>query len=83
MSIERTSRAIGDSRRPASDASYKRASDDEASRKDLWDLFASAPEPLGYDPRILGGEDHRDPKITVLRLTPWRLSAGGEAWRAA
>ena len=57
--------------------------DDEASRKDLWDLFASAPEPLGYDPKILGGEDSRDPEITVLKLTPWRISTGGEAWRAA
>jgi len=57
--------------------------DDEDTRKYLWDLFASAPEPLGYDPKILGGEDHRDPKITVLRLTPWRISTGGEAWRAA
>jgi pyridoxine/pyridoxamine 5'-phosphate oxidase len=57
--------------------------DDERSRKELWDLFASTPEPLGYDPKILGGEDFRDPKITVLKLTPWRISAGGEAWRAA
>ncbi|RSM50601.1 pyridoxamine 5'-phosphate oxidase [Amycolatopsis balhimycina DSM 5908] len=57
--------------------------DDEETRKYLWDLFAAAPEPLGFDPKILGGEDHRDPKITVLRLTPWRLSTGGEAWRAA
>ncbi|NBH08638.1 pyridoxamine 5'-phosphate oxidase family protein [Amycolatopsis sp. SID8362] len=57
--------------------------DDEASRKDLWNLFASAPEPLGYDPKILGGKDFRDPEITVLKLTPWRISTGGEAWRAA
>ena len=57
--------------------------DDEPTRKYLWELFASAPEPLGYDPKILGGEDHRDPKITVLKLTPWRISTGGEAWRAA
>jgi hypothetical protein len=57
--------------------------DDEQTRKDLWDLFASTPEPLGFDPKILGGEDHRDPEITVLKLTPWRISTGGEAWRAA
>ncbi|MEV7040318.1 pyridoxamine 5'-phosphate oxidase family protein [Amycolatopsis sp. NPDC051061] len=57
--------------------------DDIPTRKYLWDLFASAPEPLGYDPKILGGEDHLDPKITVLKLTPWRVSTGGEAWRAA
>jgi hypothetical protein len=57
--------------------------DDERTRKDLWALFAATPEPLGFDPKTRGGEDHRDPKITVLRLTPWRISAGGEAWRAA
>ncbi|SFW76834.1 pyridoxamine 5'-phosphate oxidase family protein [Amycolatopsis australiensis] len=57
--------------------------DDEQSRRTLWELFASTPEPLGFDPKILGGADHRDPDITVLKLTPWRLSAGGEAWRAA
>lgn len=57
--------------------------DDEPARKYLWDLFAATPAPLGYDPKILGGADHRDPAITVLRLTPWRISVGGEAWRAA
>jgi hypothetical protein len=57
--------------------------DDEVTREYLWDLFESAPEPLGYNPKILGGEDHLDPKITALRLTPWRVSTGGEAWRAA
>jgi len=56
--------------------------DDAETRKCLWDLFATTPEPLGFDPKILGGEDHLDPKITVLRLTPWRLSTGGNAWRA-
>ncbi|WP_067696298.1 pyridoxamine 5'-phosphate oxidase family protein [Nocardia jejuensis] len=57
--------------------------DDPQSRKDLWELFATTPEPLGYDPTILGGTDHLDPNITVLRLTPWRLSTGGHAWLAA
>lgn len=39
-------------------------------------LFAGAPEPLGYDPRILGVDDPLDERITVLRLDPWRLSTG-------
>jgi general stress protein 26 len=56
--------------------------DDAETREYLWELFASTPEPLGYDPKILGAGDHLDPKITVLRLTPWRLSAGGKSWRA-
>jgi hypothetical protein len=57
--------------------------DGEPVRRHVWDLFSTAPEPLGYDPKILGGADHTDPAITVLRLTPWRLSAGGASWRGA
>lgn len=55
--------------------------DDASTRRFLWDLFSSAPEPLGYDPRILGSSDHLDPKITVLRMTPWRLSTSTESWQ--
>jgi hypothetical protein len=55
--------------------------DDEAIREKVWHLFARAAEPLGYDPRMLGAEDHRDERITVLRLTPWRLSTAGGAWQ--
>ncbi len=37
-----------------------------------WNLFASTPEPLGYDPTLLfGGPD--DPRWGVLKLTPWRI----------
>ncbi|QWF82713.1 pyridoxamine 5'-phosphate oxidase family protein [Amycolatopsis sp. CA-230715] len=53
----------------------------EPVRRKVWHLFATAPEPLGYDPRILGGDDHRDERITVLKLTPWRLSTANHAWR--
>jgi hypothetical protein len=55
--------------------------DDAAARRKVWDLFATAEHPLGYDPRILGGEDHLDEKITVLRMTPWRLSTPNGSWR--
>ncbi|GII01379.1 pyridoxamine 5'-phosphate oxidase family protein [Planobispora takensis] len=55
--------------------------DDEATRRKVWDLFADAGEPLGYDPRIMGVEDHRDERVTVLRLTPWRLGTLKAAWR--
>jgi len=58
--------------------------DDPASRRRVWDLFAAAEEPLGYDPAaVLGMADHSDPRFTALRMTPWRLSTGGEAWRVA
>lgn len=57
--------------------------DDESTRHKVWTLFAEAAEPLGYDPRILGADDHRSPAITVLRMTPWRLATLGGAWRRA
>ncbi len=47
------------------------------------DGVAGVEEPLGYDPRIPGSADHRDPKITVLRMTPWRLSTLTAAWQRA
>ena len=48
--------------------------DDDAERKRwLWDLFKSAPEPLGYDPAMIW-PDREDPEIGVLKLTPWRVS---------
>jgi hypothetical protein len=55
--------------------------DDEATRLKVWNLFSSTDEPLGFDPRIMGGEDHRDEKITVLRMTPWRLNTARGAWQ--
>ncbi len=50
---------------------------DAAVRRRVWDLFAAAPAPLGYDPRILGVDDPLDERITVLRMDPWRLSTSG------
>jgi general stress protein 26 len=55
--------------------------DDEPTRHKLWRLFESAEPPLGYDPHILGAADHRDPAITVLRMTPWRLATQKGSWR--
>ncbi|MBB5851433.1 pyridoxamine 5'-phosphate oxidase family protein [Amycolatopsis umgeniensis] len=55
--------------------------DDEETRRHLWRLASETPEPLGFDPKIMGGDDPLDPHVTVLRLTPWRVSAGGKAWR--
>lgn len=54
---------------------------DEATRRKVWHLFSGADEPLGYDPRILSVADHRDESITVLRMTPWRLSTLKTAWQ--
>lgn len=51
--------------------------DDDATHRRVWDLFASADAPLGYDPAILG-----DGPVTVLRLTPWRLRTAAGSWHA-
>ncbi len=47
---------------------------DPSSRQALWDRFASAPAPLGYDPRIIPGWTSPDVEsFGALRLTPRRL----------
>ena len=49
-------------------------SDDEATRRRTWDLFANGPVPVGYDPSIVPGwTDPMAAAFLVLRLTPWRL----------
>ncbi|SFQ23350.1 hypothetical protein SAMN05421810_105283 [Amycolatopsis arida] len=47
---------------------------DAASRRAGWELFASTPPPLGYDPATIPGWDSPDsPAWGVLRFRPWRL----------
>lgn len=67
---------------------------DNETRALVWNMFATTPEPLGYDPKIIPGWD--DPTVeafAVLRLDPWHLRVfpgavllgqGGEIleWRA-
>jgi hypothetical protein len=39
-----------------------------------WDRFATTPEPLGYDPRIIPNwQTPTSPEFGILRLTPTRL----------
>ncbi len=46
--------------------------DSAAAKQHLWDLFANAPEPLGFDPApIFKSVDHAD--FGVIRLEPWRV----------
>jgi len=51
----------------------------------LWELFRSAPPPLGYDPAsFFGSLDN--PDFGLLRLMPWRVEvtnwpAGTRVWR--
>jgi hypothetical protein len=49
--------------------------DDATSKQHLWDLFANAPPPLGFDPTpIFTAPD--SPEFGVLRLRPWRIQFG-------
>lgn len=46
----------------------------EAGRRALWERFASAPQPLGYDPRIIPGwTEPTSPGFGCLVLRPHRL----------
>lgn len=48
--------------------------DDDVTRHRTWHLFADAPQPVGYDPKIIPGWDSADsPSFSVLRLEPFRL----------
>ena len=42
------------------------------TRLNVWHLFASTPEPLGYDPSFIFGAPD-DPRFGLLKLTPWRI----------
>lgn len=63
--------------------------DDLATRKRIWELLRSTPEPLGFDPAITWG-DIEDANNGLLRLTPWRIELNDfttepsviELWRA-
>ena len=68
---------------------------DDATRKQVWDLFKNAPAPVGYDPAIIPPwkDGPTSPAFAAIRLEPWRLrlmpgsvmmGGGGEvlSWRA-
>ena len=47
---------------------------DDATRTKVWQTFASAPAPVGYDPAIIPGwTKPTDASFAALRLEPWRL----------
>jgi hypothetical protein len=41
--------------------------------KSAWELFRTAPEPLGHDPYSIWPDGPGDPDAGVLRLRPWRI----------
>lgn len=47
---------------------------DDETRTAVWDKFADAPAPVGYDPSIIDGWDApTSESFAVLRLAPYRL----------
>ena len=65
--------------------------EDLSEKRRVWDLFKSAPEPLGFDPaHDFISYDH--PGFGLLKLTPWRVALvsfpapshaeGQKIWRA-
>ena len=47
---------------------------DPESRRQVWERFASGPEPVGYDPSIVPAWDSPDSEaFGALRLDPWQL----------
>jgi general stress protein 26 len=47
--------------------------DDDATRRRIWDLLASTPPPVGYDPGLFFRGGVSDPGYGVLRLDPIRI----------
>ena len=64
--------------------------DDLTTRRRVWDLLRSLPEPVGFDPALTWG-DIEKPENGLLRLRPWRGGVNDfviqptvtKVWRAA
>ena len=78
---------IGDVARPVYADCLATWIDAPSEKTRIWELFRSAPPPLGYDPAsVFGSADN--PDFGLLKLTPWRLEVtnwpvGTRVWRAA
>ncbi|MGE2689387.1 pyridoxamine 5'-phosphate oxidase family protein [Mycolicibacterium pulveris] len=48
---------------------------DDETRAAVWDKFATGPEPVGYDPRIIPqwSQGPMSDQFAVLRLSPYRI----------
>ncbi len=50
--------------------------DDPATKKRIWALIKTTPEPVGYDPATIWKDGPESPDFGVLKLIPWRI----EVW---
>ena len=49
---------------------------DDAGRTHVWEMFRTAPPPLGYDPAgigVPGWDGPTAPGFVVARMDPWRV----------
>jgi hypothetical protein len=48
---------------------------DDETRREVWELFKTAPEPVGYDPAIvpMWADGPLSGQLAILRLDPYRL----------
>ena len=51
--------------------------DDPAEKRRIWDLYASTPPPLGYDPAMIWKDGPAGETFGLLKLTPWRIELSG------
>jgi hypothetical protein len=47
--------------------------DDVAQRRRVWELYKTAPPPLGYDPGTIWTNGPEHESFGLLKLTPWRI----------
>jgi general stress protein 26 len=81
---------LADIVRPVYVQGVARWADDLQEKRHVWELFAAAPPPLGYDPAAIYGQIEA-PEYGVLHITPLHIELGnvsgiGErriTWRAA
>jgi general stress protein 26 len=59
---------------------------DDSTRRRVWDLMSSFPEPYGFDPAPMWPDGATGPGFTVLRFDPMRVTLFGDPlqiWRGA
>jgi general stress protein 26 len=57
--------------------------DDPVDKSRIWDLFATTPPPLGYDPILFWKGGTTDPAYALLRLDPTRIELTGLRHRSS
>lgn len=74
---------VSDAMHPAYVEAIAGWEEDAETRRRIWELFSSTPEPLGYDPTsMFQSPDHEN--TGLLRIEPWKITLatpGGDPWQ--